>query len=141
MFSARQTNAEEAMTTHDKAFRFVRKLCAIMMLGALAPEPTPAGAAARWTIDPASAHIEFAIDAVGYPRTTGSFRRFEGRISVDFEHPNRNSVAPSFDDYLRSAAFFDADRYPTIDFVSKSIQRIDDQMLDHPPDRDHANPQ
>jgi polyisoprenoid-binding protein YceI len=129
------------MTTHDKAFRFGRRLCAIMMLGALAPEPTPAGAATRWTVDPASARIEFGIDAVGYPRTKGLFRRFEGRISVDFEHPDRSSVAfhvqsrsvdvgsPSFDDYLRSAAFFDADRYPSIDFVSKSIQRIDDHTV------------
>jgi polyisoprenoid-binding protein YceI len=92
-------------------------------------------------IDPARTHIAFAIDAVGFPRTQGEFRRFEGRISVDFEHPGRSSVAfhvqsqsvdvgsSSFDDYLRSVAFLNAARYPTIDFVSNSVEKIDDHTV------------
>jgi polyisoprenoid-binding protein YceI len=128
------------MSTHDNAFRLLRRLCAILIC-ALAAKPTSAGTAMTWTIDPANAHIEFAIDGFGYPRTKGLFRRFEGRISVDFEQPDRSSVtfhvqsrsvdvgSPSFDDHLRSAAFFDADRHLTIDFVSKSIQRIDDHTV------------
>jgi polyisoprenoid-binding protein YceI len=126
------------MTTHDNAFL---RLCAILTLCALAAKPTIAGTATRWTIDPANAHIEFAIDGSGNSRTKGLFRRFEGHISVDFEHPERSSVtfhvqsrsvdagSPTFDDYLRSAAFLDADRHQTIDFVSKSIQRIDDHTV------------
>ena len=110
------------MSTHDNAFRLLRRLCAILIC-ALAAKPTSAGTATTWTIDPANAHIEFAINGFGYPRTKGLFRRFEGRISVDFERPDRSSVtfhvqsrsvdvgSPSFDDYLRSAAFFDADRH------------------------------
>ena len=35
----------------------------------------------------------------------------------------------SFSDYLRSAAFLDADRYPSIDFVSTSVQRVNDHMV------------
>ena len=80
------------MSTHDNAFRLLRRLCAILMLCALAAKPTSAGTATTWTIDPANAHIEFAIDGFGYSRTKGLFRRFEGHISVDFERPDRSSV-------------------------------------------------
>ena len=35
----------------------------------------------------------------------------------------------SFDDYLRSAAFLDADRFPSIDFVSHSVEKVDDHTV------------
>lgn len=104
-------------------------------LAALALAQGKAPAAANWRIDPARTEIAFAIDAVGFPRTEGRFRRFEGRISVDFDHPERSSVAfrvqagsvdvgsPSFSDYVRSAAFLDAERHPAIEFVSTSVKR------------------
>ena len=123
------------------ALPLARRICAIVALGALAQAPTPAVSAANWKIDPSRTHIEFAIDAVGYPRTEGQFRRFEGRISVDFDHPDRSSVAfhvqsqsvdvgsPSFSDYLRSVAFLDAGRFPSIDFVSKAVERINDHTV------------
>ncbi len=119
-------------------FRYVRFACAAV---ALAAAPSPAPAATNWKIDPTRTSIAFAIDAVGYPRTEGPFRRFEGRISVDFDRPEKSSVAfhvrsgsvdvgsPSFNDYLKSSAFLDADRYPSIDFVSTSVQRINDHMV------------
>ena len=64
-----------------------------------------------------------------------------GRISVDLDHPDRSSVtfhvqsqsvdvgSPSFDDYLRSAAFLDAAHFPSIDFVSKSVEKVDDHTV------------
>ncbi|MFY9968237.1 MAG: YceI family protein, partial [Roseiarcus sp.] len=106
-------------------FRYARFAYAAVVLAA---QPAPALAATNWKIDPSRTQIAFAIDAVGYPRTEGHFRRFEGRISVDFDRPEKSSVAfhvqsgsvdvgsSSFSDYLRSAAFLDADRFPTIDF-------------------------
>jgi polyisoprenoid-binding protein YceI len=121
--------------------RYALSLCAGVALGALSQAPRPALAAENWRIDPARTHIGFAIDAVGYPRTEGRFQRFEGRISVDFDRPEKSSVAfhvqsgsvdvgsTSFSDYLRSAAFLDADRYPTIDFVSTSVQRVNDHAV------------
>ncbi len=129
------------MTTRNTVSRFTRNVRAILALGVLAQAPTPAASAANWKIDPARTHIAFAIDAVGYPRTEGHFRRFEGRISVDFEHPDKSSVtfhvqsqsvdvgSSSFDDYLRSVAFLDSARFPSIDFVSNSVQKIDDHTV------------
>jgi polyisoprenoid-binding protein YceI len=119
-------------------FSYARFACAAVVLAAA---PAPTLAATNWKIDPSRTQIAFAIDAVGYPRTEGHFRRFEGRISVDFDKPEKSSVAfhvqsgsvdvgsSSFSDYLRSAAFLDADRFPSIDFVSTSVQRVNDHMV------------
>src|SRR5215472_16377374 len=102
------------MATHFNVIRFARNFSAALALGALTQAPSQAVSATSWKIDPARTRIAFAIDAVGYPRTAGEFRRFDGRISVDFDHPGRSRVAfhvqsqsvevgsSSFDDYLRS---------------------------------------
>jgi polyisoprenoid-binding protein YceI len=84
---------EMAVRTHPTIFRIARCLCGLLALGGLAQAPTPAGATARWVINPDRTHIIFAIDAVGYPRTLGEFRQFEGWIEVDLEHPDTSSVA------------------------------------------------
>jgi polyisoprenoid-binding protein YceI len=76
-----------------------------------------------------------------YPRTHGQFRQFDGRISVDLEHPDRCRVSvhvqsqsvdvgsSSFGDYLRSVAFLDSARFPSIDFVSSSVAKVDDHTV------------
>jgi len=58
------------VTTHRTTFRIARYLCGVAALGALAQVPTPAGATARWAINPEQTHTIFAIDAVGSPRTS-----------------------------------------------------------------------
>ena len=129
------------MTSHHKFIQRLRIVCVILALGFLTQVPSPAAASANWRIDPTRTHIAFAIDAVGYPRTQGQFRQFQGRISVDLDHPDKSSVAfhvqsqsvdvgsPSFDDYLRSVAFLDAARFPSIDFVSSSVEKVDDHTV------------
>ena len=129
------------MSTHNKSIRRSRLVCAILALGFLAPAGGPADAAANWRIDPTRTHIAFAIDAVGYPRTHGQFDQFQGRISVDLDHPDRSNVtfhvqsrsvdvgSAPFDDYLRSAAFLDAARFPSIDFVSNSVAKLNDHTV------------
>jgi polyisoprenoid-binding protein YceI len=103
--------------------------------------PAPAAGAANWRIDPARTEIAFAIDAVGFPRTQGRFDAFEGRIAIDFDRPEKSSVAfhvlagsvdvgsTSFGDYLRSPAFLDANRHPSIDFVSTSVEKLSDRAV------------
>ncbi len=99
------------------------------------------GERGAWTIEPARTHIAFAIDAIGYPRTKGEFHQFEGRIAVDFQHWEKSSVAfrveaksvdvgsESFGDYVRSMAFLDSAHFPSIDFVSKTVERVDDHTV------------
>ena len=123
----------------ERLFRLAKTACLAALLAA--PAQAPAAAAANWKNDPERTHIAFAIDAVGYPRTHGEFRRFDGRIAVDFDHPDRSSVvfhalsqsvevgSPSFDDFVRSEGFLNAARFPSIDFVSKSVEKIDEHTV------------
>jgi polyisoprenoid-binding protein YceI len=129
------------VTVRNTIFQPARLAFLALILGVFLHAPPPAGASANWRIDPARTHIAFAIDAVGYPRTQGQFRQFTGRISVDLQDPEKSSVAfhvqsqsvdvgsPSFDDYLRSAAFLDSAHFPSIDFVSKSVEKVSDHTV------------
>jgi polyisoprenoid-binding protein YceI len=129
------------MTAREEILHRVRVVCAILAFSLFALAPTSGVASANWRIDPARTHIAFAIDAVGYPRTHGQFRQFSGRIAVDLDHPDRSSVtfhvqsqsvdvgSTPFDDYLRSTAFLDAAHFPSIDFVSKSVEKVDDHTV------------
>jgi polyisoprenoid-binding protein YceI len=103
----------------------------------------PCGALARsnWAIDPARTRISFSIDAIGYPRTEGEFHRFEGHISVDFEHPGQSRVSfqveaqsvdvgsTSFSDYLRGVGFLNVARFKEIDFTSTDVEKIDEHKI------------
>ena len=125
------------MIDFDRLAKRARIACAALILAL----PTPALAAANWRIDPSRTHIAFKIDAIGYPQTHGQFRQFTGRISVDLAHPDKSSVSfhvqsqsvdvgsPSFDDYLRSGAFLDSSRFPSIDFVSTSVAKLNDHTV------------
>ena len=114
-------------------------------LGALALLTTllagEAPAATRWSIDPAHTRVGFGIDAVGYPRTNGVFRKFDGRIDIDFARPELSHVAfhvdansvdvgsASFNDYLKSDGYLDSARHPEIDFTSRSVVEVDDKTV------------
>ncbi len=103
--------------------------------------PVFAAAASQWRIEPARTTVAFAIDAVGYPRTEGRFDAFDGKIAIDFDRPEKSSVAfhvrtasvdvgsASFSDYLRSSAFLDAAKHPSIDFVSTSVEKLSDHAV------------
>ncbi len=120
-----------------------RRSTAIALLLAALAIATPGRAAPRsnWSIDPAGTQISFSIDAVGYPRTQGEFRRFEGRVSVDFEHPEQSRVnfhvdaksidvgSASFSDYLRGEAFLNAGRFNEITFSSRAVEKLDEHMV------------
>lgn len=115
-------------------------VAAPLALAAIAPASL-AASRSNWEIDPARTHISFSIDAVGYPRTQGEFRHFDGRISVDFDHPAQSRVSfnvetqsvdvgsASFDDYLRSEAFLNADRFKQIAFVSTAVEKINEHEI------------
>lgn len=94
-----------------------------------------------WSIDPKRTHIEFAVDAIGFPRTKGQFSDFKGRLAVNFDKPSLSRVAftveaasidvgsPSFNGTLRGPAFLNAPRFPDIRFESTSVEKIDDRSV------------
>jgi polyisoprenoid-binding protein YceI len=82
---------------------------------ALIAATVAAQARSSWNIDPSQTHVRFWVDAIGWPRTAGEFKSFEGRIDIDFDRPSRSRVdfrvvaksvdvnSATMDDYLRSA--------------------------------------
>ncbi|MGE5178461.1 MAG: YceI family protein [Bacteroidota bacterium] len=69
-------------------------------------------------------------------RTRGRFERFSGEVRLDRDHPERSSVVFEVDPasidtrqsdrdaHLKSADFFDVERYPAVRFTSRRIEPI-----------------
>jgi polyisoprenoid-binding protein YceI len=74
--------------------------------------------------------------------TRGKFTNFSGRIEVDREHPENSSVTAQIDvrsldtrirtrdDHLRSAEFFNVEKFPNMMFQSRSVKRTGPQSGD-----------
>jgi polyisoprenoid-binding protein YceI len=74
--------------------------------------------------------------------TQGKFTKFNGKVDVNREHPENSSVTAQIDvrsidtqikkrdDHLRSAEFFNVDKYPQITFKSRSVKRTGPQSGD-----------
>jgi polyisoprenoid-binding protein YceI len=101
---------------------------------AVSPQ-TPVGwAAGTWTIDPAHTVVSFSVRHL-MSRVRGTFTDVSGQIVTDLD-PARSTVTAVIatasvntgtemrDDHLRSADFFDAERYPQLRFVSRTLRPV-----------------
>jgi polyisoprenoid-binding protein YceI len=89
--------------------------------------------AAAYTIDAAHSSVSFKIKHLA-SRVVGSFKDFSGTIEFDEKAPKKASVDATIqtasidtrnekrDGHLRSADFFEAEKYPTITFKSKKVE-------------------
>ncbi len=126
---------------HVRRTARVRILQTIALSWTLLSTIADSTAASHWAIDPARTHIDFEIDAVAFPRTHGEFKKFSGGIAVDFDHPERSRVefhvdagsaevgSLSFSSYVRSEALLNAPRFPSIEFVSTSVKKLDERTV------------
>jgi polyisoprenoid-binding protein YceI len=74
--------------------------------------------------------------------TSGKFKKFEGKIEIAREHPENSSVIAQIDvrsidtgivkrdNHLRSAEFFNVEKYPEITFKSRSVKQTGPQSGD-----------
>ncbi len=118
-----------------KGSGFTRALLTLALIAATAA----AQAKSSWKIDPSQTHVGFWVDAIGWPRTAGEFKSFEGRIEIDFDRPSRSRVdftvaaksvdanSAALDDYLRSEAFLNVANFPDMRFISTSVEKRDEQ--------------
>ena len=86
-----------------------------------------------WTVDASHSAIGFVVRHLVVAKTRGRFGTFSGTITVG-ENPLESKVVASAetasvntndetrDNHLRTSDFFEADKYPTLDFVSTSIE-------------------
>src|SRR5438876_3615895 len=92
-----------------------------------------------WEIDPTHSHVSFAIRVMLVSTTRGRFNACRGRLHIDEQKPANSWVdaqveAASIDTHnklrdahLRSAAFFDVKKYPTITFTSTHVEHVGGQ--------------
>jgi polyisoprenoid-binding protein YceI len=92
----------------------------------------------KWVIDPMHSEVQFKVKHLMISTVTGSFQKFSGTAatqSKDFENAeiefslDVNSISTGQemrDNHLKNDDFFQAEKYPTIDFKSTSFQKIND---------------
>ena len=86
-----------------------------------------------WTIDPAHSNVEFAVKHLMISTVKGRFADVKGAARFDEANPRNTQVeidigtgsvdtrSEQRDAHLRSADFFEVERYPTMKFKSKRI--------------------
>jgi polyisoprenoid-binding protein YceI len=106
----------------------------VLLCGIEAQGATPAQG---WRIDEAQTSIAFTIDAVGFPTTRGHFAHYRGRLLIDFDRPAKSYTtftvdaasvdvgSPSFNDFVKSAALLNVERFPTMSFASTQVEKVD----------------
>jgi polyisoprenoid-binding protein YceI len=118
-----------------RTFRLLVTVCALALLPfAGTGEAT---AAQGWRIDEAHTWIGFKIDAVGFPTTRGHFNHYSGEVLIDFDRPARSFASftvestsvdlgsQAFNDFVKSTPLLNADKYPTLSFISTLVEKLD----------------
>ncbi len=91
-----------------------------------------------WTLDPMHSEIQFKAKHMVISTVTGSFLEFSGKmekasnektnfenstISFEAKVDSIDTGAEQRDEHLRSADFFEAEKYPTVSFKSTSFKK------------------
>ncbi len=88
----------------------------------------------------AHSSVSFSIRHI-VSRTTGRFNDFKGHIVYDEANPSESSVLASIqivsidtdnerrDNHLRSADFFDAEKYPEMTFESRTVEKKGETLM------------
>lgn len=92
--------------------------------------------ATTWNLDPSHADVQFSAKHMMVTTVRGKFGGVAGTLTLDEEHPERsggtitvdaasvNSGFEARDNHLRSADFFDVERYPSITFVATGVAHV-----------------
>jgi polyisoprenoid-binding protein YceI len=107
---------------------------ALVLLAALA-SGIPARAADTYNIDPNHSNMGFTIRHF-FSKVPGHFTKFEGTIAYDAADVTKSTVnvsidsasidttVPDRDKHLRSADFFDVEKFPKITFASTKVKSV-----------------
>src|SRR5215472_3556658 len=112
-------------------------LFAVLALGSAAL------AADEFKIDPNHSSVNFSVAHMGVSTVLGRFTSFEGKIVYDDKDITKSSVNVTIktasintdvaarDNDLRSANYFDVEKYPEITFQSKSVEKKGNDLVAH----------
>lgn len=91
-----------------------------------------------WTIDTTHSGIHFSIRHMVVSKVRGRFAKYSGTLQLNDEDLARSTVeasidaasidtgTPQRDDHLRSADFFDVEKFPELKFRSRDIAKLGD---------------
>lgn len=103
------------------------------LIASVALAATPA-LAAEYTVDKVHSYVGFKVTHMMVSSVKGEFHDYDATIDYDAAKPEKSSVQAAIkvasidtnnqkrDDHLRSEDFFDAEKFPEIKFVSKSVK-------------------
>ena len=93
-----------------------------------------------YQIDTSHSNIDFSIRHLVIAKVRGRFTQFTGTVELDDADITQSKVRAEIvaasistneakrDEHLRSADFFDVEKYPSLTFVSKSITKDGDDL-------------
>jgi polyisoprenoid-binding protein YceI len=92
----------------------------------------------RWNIDTSHSGVHFVARHMVVSKVRGSFERWQGTVDFDPERPEASKIAvtieaasittrePKRDEHLRSADFFDVEKFPMLTFNSTKVAKTGD---------------
>lgn len=107
---------------------FAAAAAAVIALPALA-------SANEYSIDGSHSSVGFSVKHMMVSTVRGEFGKVEGKVTLDDKNPQNskfeatidattiNTREPKRDEHLRSADFFDVEKFPTLSFKSTKVQR------------------
>jgi len=102
---------------------------------------SPQTATTTWNIDPVHSAAEFKVKHMMISNVKGQFTAVQGVLALDetaltnshieasIDAASINTRDPQRDAHLKSADFFDAEKFPTLSFKSTRISRVSDGEL------------
>lgn len=103
------------------------------------PEVTPT--TTTWNIDPIHSHAEFKVRHMMISNVKGQFKGITGTLKHNSADPTKSGVEVSIDAgtvntgdtqrdaHLKSADFFDVEKFPTLTFKSNRVSKNKDGVL------------
>jgi polyisoprenoid-binding protein YceI len=102
---------------------------------------TPQTATSTWNIDPAHTAAEFKVKHMMISNVKGHFTKVTGKLTRDESDHTKSHIEaaieassidtrePQRDAHLKSADFFDVEKFPTLTFKSTRVSRVNDGEL------------
>ncbi len=93
----------------------------------------------KWALDPTHSELVFKVRHMMITNVKGEFRKFDASITTDGQDFTKSSIDVTIDaasiftndeqrdGHLKSADFFDVEKYPTLTFKGKSFTKTGDE--------------